>query len=134
MDTANTEHRLAEVATYIAEAATTVIFARYLHRLNRTHEPDWTWLSVLAGVIISSAPAITLARVAPACWRRYEGRVVVGFLVSGAVIIPWQVFLAALAWGQRQGYTWGSNDQATTMERTAGDATRRDGTDGESIG
>lgn len=109
--------RAAELAAYIAEAGITAAFARYLHLQDRQYEPDWTWAAVMAGVIISSAPAIVLARLAPADWRRYEGRVAAGFLVSGGIIIPWQVWLAAYSWGQQQGYRWASSDQETTVER-----------------
>jgi hypothetical protein len=113
---------VAEVATYIAEAATTVAFARHLHLQERRYEPDWTWLTVAVGVVLSSVPAIVLARIDPSCWRRYEGRVLAGFLISGAVIIPWQVWLAAYRWGQEQGYRWGSSDQTAPLERPAGGA------------
>jgi hypothetical protein len=77
---------------------------------------------VLAGVVISSAPAIALARTDPASWQRYEARVLAGFLISGAIIIPWQVWLAAYRWGQERGYRWGISDQTTTVERPAGGA------------
>lgn len=111
--------RAAELTAYSIEIAAVVAFARYLHLQNRRYEPDWTWATVMAGVILSSAPAIALARLDPTDWRRYEGRVAVGFLVSAAVIIPWQLWLMAYRWGQDRGYRWASSDQSTPMERPA---------------
>lgn len=93
-----------EAAAYAAELAVTGAYAAVLHRLNRRYEPDWTWLTVMIGVVISTVPARHLARITPTSWRDYERRVLVGFLVSGAVIIPWQLWLATLRAGRKQGY------------------------------
>jgi hypothetical protein len=112
----------AEIAAYITEIAVTTAFARYLHLQDRRYEPDWTWATVMAGVIISSAPAIALARLDPACWRRYEGRVLAGFLLSAAIIVPWQVWLAAYRWGTERGYRWASDDKTPPLVGELGGA------------
>jgi magnesium-transporting ATPase (P-type) len=90
----------AEIAAYAAELAATVAYATILHHKGPREHPDHTWKLVMIGVIISSAPAIALARhEPPPTWQRYERRVAAGFLLSAAVIVPWQLWLTA----ERQG-------------------------------
>jgi hypothetical protein len=86
----------AEVAAFAAEIATTIAYTTILHIRGPREHPDTTWKLVMLGVIISSAPAIALARTEPEpTWRRYECRVALGFLLSAAVVVPWQLLLSA---------------------------------------
>ena len=82
-----------EAATYAVELAVTAGYAAILQRLNRRYEPDYTWVTVMIGVIISAGPPITLARTDPeTTWADYERRTVAGFLTSGLIIIGWQLW------------------------------------------
>lgn len=86
----------AEIAAYAAELAAFVAYVTALHAAGPREHPDHTWKLVMAGVALSSAPAIALARLDPAPdWRRYERRVAAGFLLSAAVVVPWQLWLTA---------------------------------------
>ena len=94
-----------EAATYAAELVTTAAYAAILEHLGRRYEPDWTWLTVVIGTIISTAPAITLARIDQrTSWPDYERRIVAGFLTSGSIIIGWQLWQYAERRGHRRGY------------------------------
>jgi hypothetical protein len=94
-----------EAATFAAELVTTAAYAAILQKLNREYEPDWTWLTVVIGVVISTAPTITLARTDPATsWPDYERRTIAGFLTSGLIIIGWQLWQHAERKGHRRGY------------------------------
>jgi len=94
-----------EAATYAVEVITTAAYAAILQRLNRRYEPDWTWVTVVIGTIISAAPAIVLARTDPATsWPDYERRTLAGFLASGAIIIGWQLWQHAERRGRASGY------------------------------
>lgn len=107
-----------EIAAYAAELATTATFATILHITGPKEAPEHTWKLVMLGVIISSAPAIALARLEPApTWQRYERRVLAGFLLSAAVIVPWQLWLAAVRKGElREHRRSGRHDAPKAME------------------
>ena len=68
-----------ETGTYLAELAVTAAYAAILERLQRRYEPDYTWVTVMIGVIISAAPAMHLARVdKQTTWPDYERRAIAG--------------------------------------------------------
>lgn len=94
-----------ELPVYGAELAATAAYAAILQRLNRRYEPDWTWLTVMIGVVISAAPAMALAREDNPAWRDYERRTIAGFLTSGTIIIGWQLWQFAERRGRQRGYT-----------------------------
>ena len=108
-----------EAAAYAAELAATALYAAVLQRLNRRYEPDWTWLTVVLGTIISVIPAIALARRDPATsWPDYERRVAAGFCASGLIIIGWQLWQQACRQGRAEGFdlarrlSYGEHDDA----------------------
>jgi hypothetical protein len=106
-----------EAVTYTAELAVTTAFAIILNKLDRKYEPDWTWLVVMIGVIISAAPSMTLARCDPATtWEDYERRALAGFCTSGLIIIVWQLLQYAERRGVWNGYVIASR---ITEERYA---------------
>jgi len=89
-----------------AEALVSIGYTALLHRTRDRYEPNWTWLTVVGGTILSTTPAITLARQRHTRhWRDYERDMIAGFCVSGAVIIAWQLWLVAQRLGQHDGYT-----------------------------
>lgn len=93
-----------EIPIYSAELAITAAYAALLQRLGRRYEPDWTWLTVLIGVVISAAPAMALARRDHPSWRDYERRTIAGFVTSGLIIIGWQLWQFAERRGRQRGY------------------------------
>lgn len=101
---------------YQIEFAVSCLFVAILHRIRSRYEPDWTWLTVVAGTIISTAPAMLAARRHPADWRSYERRMITGFVISGSVVIPWQILLVVRRWRQQRGYV-------LAKDATHGDAT-----------
>lgn len=111
-----------ELATYAAELAAAATYATILHVRGPREHPNTTWKLVMLGVILSSAPAIALARLEPApTWQRYERRVAAGFLVSASVIVPWQLWLAAERRGElREHGRSAQYDPSPTVERAAG--------------
>lgn len=96
--------RTTEAPVYAAELVASVAYATFLQACDRKYEPDWTWLTVVGGVLISSAPAILLARYDPPTWRDYERRVIAGFLTSGVIIVGWQLWDQAKRRGRTEGY------------------------------
>lgn len=97
-----TSVQLVERGVFVAEFAASVGYACWLQSMRRRYEPDWTWLTVMGGVVLSAAPAQILARVLPGTWRDYERRIVVGFCVSAGAIIPWQLWQMAKRIGEEQ--------------------------------
>jgi drug/metabolite transporter (DMT)-like permease len=94
-----------EAVIYTVELAATTAFAIILNKLDRKYEPDWTWLVVMIGVIISAAPSMILARRDPTTtWEDYERRALAGFCTSGLIIIAWQLFQYAERRGSWNGY------------------------------
>jgi hypothetical protein len=95
-----------EAPVFAAELAATAAYATFLQHLkdtDRDYDPDYTWVSVAGGVLISTLPAMVLARVAGCDWRAYERRVIVGFFVSALVIVPWQLWQHAMRKGRNEG-------------------------------
>lgn len=95
-----------EAPAFAAELAASAVYAAALQRLKDTghdYDPNYTWVAVLGGVILSTLPAIALARVAGCDWRAYERRVIVGFCTSALVIIPWQLWQHAKRKGRSEG-------------------------------
>lgn len=93
-----------ELPIFGAELAATAVYAAILQRLNRRYEPDWTWLTVMIGVIISASPAMLLAREDNPSWQDYERRTITGFVTSGIIIIGWQLWQFAERLGRQRGY------------------------------
>jgi hypothetical protein len=94
-----------EAVIFTAELAVITAFAIILNKLDRKYEPDWTWLVVMIGVIISATPTMTLARRDPATtWEDYERRSLAGFCTSGLIIIVWQLCQYAERRGSWHGY------------------------------
>lgn len=93
-----------ETPVYALELLASAAYAAFLQGLKRKYEPDWTWLTVAGGVVLSMLPVMHLARTQPGSWRDYERRAVAGFCTSGVIIIGWQLWQAAVRQGRSQGY------------------------------
>lgn len=94
------EHRI-----FAMEFVTSAAYAALLHRIRDVYEPNGTWMTVVAGTILSCAPAQLLARLVPdPTWKEYERWIIRGFVTSGIPIITWQLWLVAWRIGQAHGY------------------------------
>jgi hypothetical protein len=92
-----------EAPVFAAELAASIAYAAGLQHLkdtNRDYDPDFTWVAVAGGVIISCLPAFVLARIAGGDGGAYERRIVLGFCTSALAIVPWQLWQQAKRKGQ----------------------------------
>jgi hypothetical protein len=91
---------MSEWVFYVGAALSSGVYALYLESLDKRFEPDWTWVMVMGGVILTGCwvglmmrwgdvpvdlPPMSL--VWWVCWRW-----VFMFLATGAVIVAWQIW------------------------------------------
>jgi hypothetical protein len=92
-----------EAVAFAVEGLAASLYVTWLDL--RRHQPDYLWLVVLIGIIISAGPAIILARRSPPpSWPDYERRLAAGVSVSGIIIAGWQIRQCAHRQGRRDGY------------------------------
>lgn len=95
-----------EAPVFAVELAASTAYAVLLQHLKdteRDYDPNYTWVAVAGGVVISTLPAFVLARTAGCDWKAYERRIVVGFLTSALIIVPWQLWQHAKRKGRSEG-------------------------------
>jgi hypothetical protein len=60
-------------------------------RAHKRHEPDWTWISVVAGTALCLAAAGAQSRLCGGAWHDHERRVWRAFALGGTPIIVGEV-------------------------------------------
>lgn len=82
--------RVASIAIDAALVTTTSAYAAWLAHEKR-HEPDWTWVSVVAGTALCLGAAGAQSRLAGGAWRDHERRVWRAFVLGGMPIIVGEI-------------------------------------------
>ena len=70
----------------------------------KRHEPDWTWVSVVAGTVLCLTAAGGQSRLAGGDWQDHERRVARAFALAGTPIIVGEVAQWLARRAERQRY------------------------------
>lgn len=82
--------QVAETAIDAALISASAAYALWLAHEKR-HEPDWTWVSVVAGAALCLGAAGAQSRIAGGGWQDHERRVWRAFVLGGAPIIVGEI-------------------------------------------